>query len=56
MHTGLYKHFEEGERVHEIAYGYGMRTPRSPIKRWSKVPLTHRHARLRRSLPDDAGF
>ena len=20
MHTGLYKHFEEGERVHEIAY------------------------------------
>ena len=25
MHTGLYKHFEEGERVHEIAYGYGMR-------------------------------
>ena len=28
--AGLYKHFEEGERVHEIAYGYGMRTPRSP--------------------------
>ena len=23
--AGLYKHFEEGERVHEIAYGYGMR-------------------------------
>ena len=34
--AGLYKHFEEGERVHEIAYAYGMRTPRSPIKRWSK--------------------
>ena len=28
--AGLYKHFAEGERVHEIAYGYGMRTPRSP--------------------------
>ena len=23
--AGLYKHFAEGERVHEIAYGYGMR-------------------------------
>ena len=56
MHTGLYKHFEEGERVHEIAYGYGMRTPRSPIKRWSKFTLTHRHARLRGPLPDDAGI
>ena len=30
MHTGLYKHFEEGARVHEIAYDYGMRTPWSP--------------------------
>ena len=28
--AGLYKHFDEGTRVHEIAYGYGMRTPRSP--------------------------
>ena len=23
--AGLYKHFDEGTRVHEIAYGYGMR-------------------------------
>ena len=23
--AGLYKHYEEGERVHELAYGYGMR-------------------------------
>ena len=38
--AGLYKHFEEGERVHEIAYGM----------------LRHAYVRLRRSLPDDAGL
>ena len=35
--AGLYKHFEEGERVHEIAYGYGMRTQRSPHQAMVKV-------------------
>ena len=35
--AGLYKHFEEGERVHEIAYGYGMRTSRSPHQAMVKV-------------------
>ena len=55
--AGLYKHFEEGERVHEIAYGYGMRTPRSPRSAdGQRTLVTHRYARLRRSLPDDAGF